>query len=564
MGIPGRYHNLLRHQRRPYPIYLPSLSEITDHHIRASPSKWKFFADKLPLLGHVIDDQGIHAGSEKIRGIQDWHTPKSKNELQTFIGVVIYHAQFLRHLATLSVPLSDLLSQNEFEWRPLHEEAFQQIRTLTKSITTLRPIDYQSRHPIYLFTDASKVGAGAWIGQGPSPENAHPAAFHSRKFATSQPHYPVHELELLAVVDAVQSFHPQLYGTRFTVVTDNKALSYFLSQTNLPYRQTRWRMYLQSYDFDIIHKPGKENVLADALSRVYEEQEASAEMTLVDPTEKKNIKGPYSVMASNTRHNIRLGHTINPLITQSFFSDTPLNPFSIPQCLSMWNTEDVPLPDPDQRDENNHHPGPIEQELVQMATTLEQGIEAMQSGQASIQGEPIDPSEIKILIQAAQSHLAAVASRMHSPSRHMKSSLRLNAITTALEEFMTPLPNSNQLFSPVQDTIPPPLLPLPALPQMSWNDFLCLQDIELSIGLAVCWTNAKPSWKEKTGTTTPLDTPTYLPLALSTPPHALSPLTIPNADLRIDRPSLIPLPAKMDTLSSTLSSTEVMDQSQII
>ena len=92
-----------------------------------------------------------------------------------------------------------------------------------------RPIDYQSPYPIYLFTDASKVEAGAWIGQGLSPEKAHPATFHSGKFPTSLLHYPIHELELLAVVDAVQSFHPQLYGIRITVVMDNKALSYFLS-----------------------------------------------------------------------------------------------------------------------------------------------------------------------------------------------------------------------------------------------------------------------------------------------------------------------------------------------
>ena len=207
---------------------------LQDHKIRASPAKCKFFAKRLPQLGQVIDDQGIHADPEKIRGIRDWHTPKSKNELQTFIGVVIYHAQFLPHLATLSGPLSDLLSQSEFERRPLHEEAFQQIRTLTKCITALRPIDYQSPHPIYLFTDASKVGAGARIGQGPSPEKVHPAAFDSRKFATSHLHYPVHELELLAVVDAVQSFHPQLYGTRFTVVTDNKYFhTSYLKQTSL-------------------------------------------------------------------------------------------------------------------------------------------------------------------------------------------------------------------------------------------------------------------------------------------------------------------------------------------
>ena len=48
-----------------------------DYNIGASPAKCKFFADRLPLLGHLIDDQGIHADPEKIRGIQDWHTPKS-------------------------------------------------------------------------------------------------------------------------------------------------------------------------------------------------------------------------------------------------------------------------------------------------------------------------------------------------------------------------------------------------------------------------------------------------------------------------------------------------------
>ena len=188
-------------------------------------------------------------------------------------------------------------------------------------------------------------------------------------------------------------------------------------------------MYLQSYDFDIIHIPGKDNILADALSRVHKEREASAKMTLVDPTEKKNIKDPYSAMTSNTRHNLRLAHTITPLITQSLFSDTPLNAFSIPQHRSMWNTEDVPIADALQTGEDSNHPSPTEQELVQVATTLEQGIEAIQSGQTSIQGEPINPSETTILVQVAQSQPAALASRIHSPSGHMESSLRLNAIT---------------------------------------------------------------------------------------------------------------------------------------
>ena len=120
-------------------------------------------------------------------------------------------------------------------------------------------------------------------------------------------------------------------------------------------------MFLQSYDFDIIHRPGKDNVLADALSRIYEERVASADMILVDPTEKKVIKGPYSSMTSNTKHNLHLAHTQDPASEPSFYSTTPFNPFSVPQHLSMWNTEDVPIPDsPTTTKENDDHPGPIE------------------------------------------------------------------------------------------------------------------------------------------------------------------------------------------------------------
>jgi len=93
-------------------------------------------------------------------------------------------------------------------------------------------------------------------------------------------------------VDAIQAFHPILYNTRFTVVTDNKALSYFLSQTDLPFGQTRWGMYLQSFDFDIIHMPGKDNILADALSSIYEERTAESDQVLDDPIEKEIYKIP--------------------------------------------------------------------------------------------------------------------------------------------------------------------------------------------------------------------------------------------------------------------------------
>ena len=118
-------------------------------------------------------------------------------------------------------------------------------------------------------------------------------------------------------------------------------------------------MYRQSYDFVIIHGPGKDNVLTDTLSRIYEEQEASVKMILVNSTEKKNLKGPYSAMTSNTKNNLYLARILDPVAKQSLFSPTPLDPFSIPQQFSMWNTEDVLISDLPQTDENNNHPSSI-------------------------------------------------------------------------------------------------------------------------------------------------------------------------------------------------------------
>jgi hypothetical protein len=82
-------------------------------------------------------------------------------------------------------PLTDLVSEDGFERCPVHEEALTQLTRLANEILVLRPISYTLGEPIYLCTDASKVGAGAWVGQGPTPETAIPVSFRSQKFATT-------------------------------------------------------------------------------------------------------------------------------------------------------------------------------------------------------------------------------------------------------------------------------------------------------------------------------------------------------------------------------------------
>src|SRR5205807_5396291 len=126
--------------------------------------------------------------------------------------------------------------------------------------------DYKSGNPIFLFTDVSLVGIGAWIGQGPIINQACLAAFHSRKLSSTQQNYPVYDLELLAIVDALQSFKPFLLGTHFTIITDHKNLKSFKTKSLsvLSPCQVRWLIKISPFDFNILYTPGKKNILADA------------------------------------------------------------------------------------------------------------------------------------------------------------------------------------------------------------------------------------------------------------------------------------------------------------
>jgi len=168
-------------------------------------------------------------------------------------------------------------------------------------------------------------------------------------------------------------------------------------------------------------------------------------MILVDPTEKKAINEPYSPRTSIVQHNLHLVHTLDPVKEPSFFSPTPLDPFSIPQHLSMWNVEDVPIQDSSKEKENDHHLGPFQQGLHKMATTLEEGINAKQSNKARTPGQPHDHTETTTLIQAAQPQIATLAARIQSPCNQMEQSLRLNAITNCfgtIDESITKLKSS--------------------------------------------------------------------------------------------------------------------------
>jgi hypothetical protein len=120
--------------------------------------------------------------------------------------------------------------------------------------------------PFVLATDASMVGLGAALMQD-FGRGLQPIGYASKVNNEAQSNYPIAELECLAAVWVVQFFRPYIYGREFTVATDHHALKWLMSARDLREKLQRWALALQEYNFTLQFRPGKENVVPDALSR---------------------------------------------------------------------------------------------------------------------------------------------------------------------------------------------------------------------------------------------------------------------------------------------------------
>lgn len=159
-----------------------------------------------------------------------------------------------------------------WKWTTEASAAFQILKQKVAAISGLRPLDYAAalsgKAPIYLFTDTSKYGTGAWLGQGPNPEDAYPVAYDSRGLSQAEQNYPTHEKELLAVVHTLKLWRPLLLDIPVHIQTDHFTLKWFLQQRDLSERQKHWLGILSHFDLRINHIAGVNNFIADALPRL--------------------------------------------------------------------------------------------------------------------------------------------------------------------------------------------------------------------------------------------------------------------------------------------------------
>jgi hypothetical protein len=252
------------------------LSLLAQHQLFLKQSKCAFGASEVEYLGHLVGKDGVRVDPKKIEAMQDWLHPKTLKSLRGFLGLTGYYRKFVKNYGKIAAPLTALLKKNSFNWTPAAAQAFQTLKMAMCTTPVLALPDFTKT--FVLECDASGKGIGAVLMQA-----GRPLAFTRKQLSEKNLGKPIYEKEMLAILHAVELWRPYLLGQRFQIKTDHQSLKYFLEQRISSQEQQKWVTKLFGYDYEIIYKKGKDNVVADALSRKYEDEGSLFSLSFIVP-----------------------------------------------------------------------------------------------------------------------------------------------------------------------------------------------------------------------------------------------------------------------------------------
>ena len=250
------------------------LKRLIDANMAVSIEKSIFFRESVEYLGFVVGRNGITTCKSKVEAIASFPEPQNLFELRSFLGLAGYYRRFVKGFASIAKPLTDILRGDNGKVSAVksknlaiclsveQRESFHMLRQILSSedVILLYP-DFTK--PLELTTDASMTGLGAVLSQ-----NGKPITMISRTLKGVELDYATNERELLAIVWALKKLRNFLYGSKNLIIfTDHQPLTFSVSDKNTNAKIQRWKAFIEEHNAKIVYKPGKENIVADALSR---------------------------------------------------------------------------------------------------------------------------------------------------------------------------------------------------------------------------------------------------------------------------------------------------------
>ena len=258
---------------------------------------WSFNPPDMDVLGYNVGSGTISPSARLLEKVLEAPKPTSIADVDRFLGAyqfiaehamptdlersyladVTKHRKMKRTAKTSAAQVPPYLVDGKFVWTASHDRAWDSLVEKMNTgleLRAFRPNDDDLR--TYLITDASTTGMAAYLAQGPITadwKSSWPIYCWNRRFTAAESHYSVTAQEKLAVYSGLKQFEHLLRGMEITICTDHLALISQGRGTTPPMmegRDARWNQYIASFAPIWVHIPGKDNILADALSRVWD------------------------------------------------------------------------------------------------------------------------------------------------------------------------------------------------------------------------------------------------------------------------------------------------------
>lgn len=253
-------------------------ASLSKANLQVNLEKSHFLDTQVEFLGYVVTADGIKADPKKVKAIGEMPPPTSVKELKRFLGMTSYYRKFIQDYAKVAKPLTNLTrglyaniksSQSSKVPITLDETAMQSFKDLKSILSSSEILAFPCfTKPFHLTTDASNYAIGAVLSQDDHGKDR-PLAYISRSLNKTEENYATVEKEMLAIVWALDNLRAYLYGAGIIrVYTDHQPLTFALGNRNFNAKLKRWKARIEEYNCELIYKPGKSNVVADALSRI--------------------------------------------------------------------------------------------------------------------------------------------------------------------------------------------------------------------------------------------------------------------------------------------------------
>ena len=271
--------------------------------VKLKPQKAKILVPKLKILGHIVDSDGATPCNDKIRAVENFPRPATVTHVQRFLGMTGFYRIYVKHYAQLSAGLVELLRKDvDFHWSQPQEQSFTALKQALTSHPVMMHPDYSL--PWIIESDASIQGLGGTLVQHHTGDGDHPVLYFSRLLTKAEKNYHAYELEFLAVYCMFKHCKYLITGSHVIVRTDCQALVYLSNCKKFEkVRMFRWSLYISSFDFEVVYRPGKQNAVADALSRaVPNESTEPQQESQVSP---ENVLLPVAVVTISEHNELQ-------------------------------------------------------------------------------------------------------------------------------------------------------------------------------------------------------------------------------------------------------------------